>query len=119
MVPINHTGRYAVNIFVDKYWAGDAGRHAGGGGAACCYPGLKNWNQPVTVRWTWGWEEDPKTKAMTKPDESHTVIAHFPAGGPHSDPDMSKDDAYVCVILRDLDAVDLAFSPSASACANK
>jgi hypothetical protein len=119
MVPINHTDRYAVNIVVDKYWAGNVRAQAGGGRITCCYSGQKSWNQPVTVRWTWGWEEDSKTKAVTKPDESHAVVAHFPAGGPHSDPDMSKDDAYVCVILRDLDKVDLAFSPSASACANK
>jgi hypothetical protein len=119
MVPINHTDRYAVNIFVDKYWAGDVSSHAGGGGAACCYPGLKDWSQPVTVRWTWGWEEDPKTKAMTKPDESHTVVVHFPSRGPHNDPDPYKADAYACVIFRDLNTVELAFSPSRSGCADK
>jgi hypothetical protein len=27
--------------FVDKYWAGNVDDHAGGGAAACCYPGLK------------------------------------------------------------------------------
>ncbi|CAM2175780.1 DUF3304 domain-containing protein [Paraburkholderia sacchari] len=119
MVPINHTDRYAVNIFVDKYWAGDVTRHAGGGAAACCYPGLKDWRQPVTIKWTWGWEEDPKTNAVTMPDEPHTVVAYFPSSGPHSDADPMKDDAYVCVILRDLDTAELAFSPSRSGCANK
>jgi hypothetical protein len=119
MVPINHTDRYAVAIFVDKYWAGDVSKRSGGGAANCCYPGLKDWSKPVSVRWIWGWEEDPRTKAVTQPDESHTVVAHFPAGGPHNDREMSKDDAYVCVILRDLDKVDLAFSPSRSGCANK
>ncbi|MFL9913858.1 DUF3304 domain-containing protein [Paraburkholderia fungorum] len=119
MVPINHTDRYAVNIFVDKYWAGDVTRHAGGGAAACCYPGLADWSQPVTVAWIWGWDEDPETKAVTKPDEKHSVTAHFPTGGPHSDPDPNRDDAYVCVILRDLNTAELAFSPSASGCADK
>ncbi|CAM2175784.1 DUF3304 domain-containing protein [Paraburkholderia sacchari] len=119
MVPINHTDRYAVNIFVDKYWAGNVTRHAGGGAAACCYPGLKDWRQPVTIKWTWGWEEDPKTNAVTMPDEPHTVVAHFPSSGPRSDPDPMKDDAYVCVILRDLGTAELAFSPSRSGCANK
>jgi hypothetical protein len=119
MVPINHTDRYAVNIFVDKYWAGGVDDHSGGGAAACCYPGLKDWSQPVTVRWTWGWEEDPKTKAMTKPDESHTVVVHFPSRGPHNDPDPYKADAYACVIFRDLNTVELAFSPSRSGCADK
>lgn len=119
MVPINHTDRYAVHIFVDKYWAGDVTRRAGGGKAACCYPGLKDWRRPVTVRWTWGTEEDPKTKAITMPREPRTVIAHFPASGPHSDPDPGKDDAYVCVILRDLDTAELAFSPTRSGCADK
>jgi len=60
MVPINHTNRYAVEIFVDKYWAGDVTRHSGGGAANCCYPGLKDWSKPVTVKWIWGWEEDPR-----------------------------------------------------------
>ncbi|AXL52466.1 hypothetical protein DSC91_005490 [Paraburkholderia caffeinilytica] len=47
------------------------------------------------------------------------MLAHFPADGPHSDPDPNKDDAYVCVILRDLNTADLAFSPSASGCADR
>jgi hypothetical protein len=119
MVPVNHTDRYAVNIFIDKYWAGDAGRQTGGGKAACCYPGLDDWSQPVKVAWIWGWEEDPKTKAMVEPDEEHSVIAHFPASGPHSDPDLKKDDAYVCAILRDLDTAELAFSPTRKGCFDK
>jgi hypothetical protein len=119
MVPINHADRYAVDIFVDKYWAGNVTRHAGGGAAACCYPGLKDWRQPVIVRWTWGWEEDPKTKAVTMSDEPHKVVTHFPASGPHNDPDPYKADAYVCVILRDLNTAELAFSPNRSGCADK
>jgi hypothetical protein len=119
VVPINHTDRYAVDIVVDKYWAGNASRRADGGAAACCYPGLKDWSQPVTVKWTWGTEEDPKTKAITIPREPHTVVAHFPAVGPHSDPDPYKTDAYLCVILRDLNTAELAFSPSASGCDEK
>ena len=119
MVPINHTDRYAIRIAVDKYWAANVPPHGGGGSAVCCYPGVKDWSRPVTVDWTWDAEEDPKTKVLTKPVEPHTAIAHFPSGGPHSDPDEYKDDAYLCVILRDLDTVELAFSPSAFACADK
>jgi Protein of unknown function (DUF3304) len=119
MVPVNHTDRYAVNIFIDKYWAGDGGRQSGGGKAACCYPGLKDWSKPITVKWTWGTEEDPKTKAITMLREPRSVIANFPASGPHSDPDLKKDDAYVCVILRDLDTAELAFSPTRKGCFDK
>jgi hypothetical protein len=119
MVPINHTDRYAVNIFVDKYWAGDVDDHAGGGSASCCYPGLKDWSKPVTVTWTWGQESDPQTKTVLLKREQREAVVHFPVGGPHSDREMSRDDAYLCVILRDLDKVDLAFSPSRSGCANK
>lgn len=118
MVLINHTDRYAVNIFVGKYWAGNVGAREGGGSAVCCFPGVKDWSRPVDAKWIWGWEEDPKTKAVTKRDESHTAIAHFPSGGPHSDTDEYKDNAYLCVVLRDLDTVDLACSLSRSGCAN-
>ncbi|MCS6520785.1 DUF3304 domain-containing protein, partial [Burkholderia thailandensis] len=113
MVPVNHTDRYAVNIFVEKYWAGDASRRGGGGGAACCFPGMRDWSKPVTVTWEWGYEEDPKTKAVTMPDEKHSVQVNFPSGGPHQDPDWHKTDAYLCVILRDLNTAALAFSPRA------
>lgn len=119
IVPVNHTDRYAMNVSVEKYWAGDVRPHGGGGSAACCFPGVKDWSLPVSVKWRWATEDDPKTKAITKPGESHAVVAHFPSGGPRSDPDMYKDDAYLCVILRDLDTVELAFSPSAFACADK
>jgi|GEM_PF-2224237 len=119
MVPVNHTDRYAVNIFLDKYWAGNADPHEGGGTATCCYPGLKNWSKPVTVHWTWGQESDPQTKTVLLKREQREVAVHFPASGPHHDPDTYKDDSYVCVILRDIDKVDLAFSPSRSGCADK
>ncbi|KAK45085.1 hypothetical protein BG58_21295 [Caballeronia jiangsuensis] len=119
IVPVNHTDRYAMNVSVGKYWAGDVSAHGGGGSAACCFPGVKDWSRAVSVKWTWGTEEDTRTKAVAKPAESHIVTAHFPLGGPHSDTDEYTNDAYLCVILRDLDAVDLAFSPSAFACADK
>jgi hypothetical protein len=119
MVPINHTDRYAVNILVDKYWAGGVDDHAGGGKIICCYPGLKNWGQPVTIRWTWGQESDPKTGVVQKKREQRLAVAHFPANGPRNDPDPYKSDAYACVIFRDLNTVELAFSPSASGCADK
>jgi uncharacterized protein DUF3304 len=119
MVPINHTDRYATSIFIDKHWAGDVDEHAGGGAAACCYPGLADWSRPATVTWTWGQESDPETRVVLKPREQRTVVTHFPADSPHSDPDPSKDDAYVCVILRDLNTAELAFSPSRSGCADR
>ncbi|ATF32623.1 DUF3304 domain-containing protein [Burkholderia thailandensis] len=120
MVPVSHTDRYAVNIFVDKYWAGDADANgSGGGSAACCFPGMKDWSKPVTVTWDWGTEEDPKTKAITMPRERHSVQVNFPPGGPHQDPDWRKSDAYLCVILRDRNTAELAFSPSRSGCVSK
>jgi hypothetical protein len=111
MVPINHTDRGAIDVFVDEHWAGDVDKHQGGGAAACCYPGLNDWRQPVTIRWTWG--------DGSKETERQAVVTHFPASGPHDDPDPLKSDAYVCVILRDLNTAELAFSPSASGCAHK
>jgi hypothetical protein len=120
LVPINHTDRYALNVAADQFWAGDARPHNDGAGAACCYPGLKNWNKPVTVRWTWGRESDPQTKVVLKPREQHSTVVHFPAGGPtRDDNDMSKDEAYLCVILRDIDRAELAFATSRTRCANK
>lgn len=119
MVPINHTDRYAVDISVDRYWTGNVNDHAGGGAAACCYPGLSDWRRPVTIAWTWGTDEDPITKAITNPPQKHSIVTHFPASGPHDDPDPLKSDAYVCVILRDLNTAELAFSPSRSGCVDK
>ncbi|WP_283151241.1 hypothetical protein [Silvimonas soli] len=124
MVPINHYERYAVDILVGKNWAGDAnephedGRPSGGGGAACCYAGYKDWTKPVRVRWKWGSEVDPQTKAVTKEREPHDIWVKLP-GPIHDDPDPSKDEAYLCVILRDRDTVELAYSPVGSGCANK
>ncbi|WP_186157151.1 DUF3304 domain-containing protein [Burkholderia gladioli] len=119
MVPANHADRYAVNIFVDKYWAGDVSAHAGGSKAACCFPDIKSWSEPVTVTWEWGREEDSQTGTVTMPDEKHSVQVNFPAGGPHQDPDWHKADAYLCVILRSRNTADLAFSPSRSGCMSK
>ena len=119
LVPINQTDRYALNVFADKYWAGDPRPHNDGAGAACCYPGLKDWRKPVTVRWTWGTESDPETKTVLKPREQHTTVVHFPRAPYRDDDDMSKDDAYLCVILRDTDRAELAFSTSGTGCAKK
>ncbi|MBU9643139.1 DUF3304 domain-containing protein [Burkholderia gladioli] len=119
MVPANHTDRYTVGIYVDKYWAGGVYPKSGGTAAACCFPGMKDWSKPVTVTWTWGTEEDSKTKAITMPREKHSVEVNFPVNGPHKDPDWHKSDAYLCVILRDLNAAELAFSPTRSGCMSK
>ncbi|WP_186108467.1 DUF3304 domain-containing protein [Burkholderia gladioli] len=119
MVPANHTDRYAVDIFVDKYWAGDVSAQAGGTKAACCFPGRKNWSKPISVTWEWGREEDAETKAITVPAEKHSALVNFPAHGPHQDPNWRKSDAYLCVIFRDLNTVALAFSPSGAECLTK
>ncbi|WP_082743528.1 MULTISPECIES: DUF3304 domain-containing protein [unclassified Burkholderia] len=119
MVPINHSDRYALNIFVDKYWAGVVDSRSGGMNSVCCFPGGGDWSKPVTVTWEWGTEEDPKTKVVTQQREKHSVQIHFPSGGPHQDPDPYKTDAYLCVILRDLNTVILAFASSPPACAAK
>ncbi len=94
MVPANHTDRYAVHIFIDKYWAGDVSAQAGGTKAACCFPGRKNWSNPISVTWEWGREEDAETKAITMPAEKHSAVVNFPAHGPHQDPNWRKSDAY-------------------------
>ncbi|WP_186068789.1 DUF3304 domain-containing protein [Burkholderia gladioli] len=119
MVPANHTDRYTVRIYVDKYWAGGVNPQAGGTKSTCCFPGMKDWSKPVTVTWVWGTEEDPVTKAITMPRERHSVQVNFPAGGPHRDPDWHKSDAYLCVIIRDLNTAELAFSPTGSGCMSK
>ena len=113
MVPINQTDRWAINLAVDRYWMGNGTPHGGGGARACCYPGPKDWSKPVTVHWTWGTELDPKTKAVIKPREPHSMIVHFPPGGP------AKDEGYLCVIVRDRDTAELAFSRAATRCATK
>ncbi|WP_186072769.1 DUF3304 domain-containing protein [Burkholderia gladioli] len=119
MVAANHVDRWAVNIYVDKYWAADVGPKGGGSAATCCFPGMKDWNHPVTVTWYWDVLRDPKTKAIVAPKEKRSVQVSFPASGPHQDPDWHKADAYLCVILRDDDTAALAFSPSRSGCVNK
>ncbi|MGN4193813.1 hypothetical protein [Burkholderia gladioli] len=119
MVPANHVNRWAVDVYVDKYWAGDVSPQGGGAKAACCFPGLKDWSKPATVTWIWDAVEDPKTRAVIIPEEKHGVQVDFPAGGPHQDPDWHKADAYLCVILRDRNTVALAFSPSRSGCMSK
>ncbi|KDB07491.1 Protein of unknown function DUF3304 [Burkholderia sp. lig30] len=114
MVPINYMDRWAINMAVDKYGMGGVDPYNNGGGAAaCCYPGSKDWNKPVTARWTWGTELDPQTKAVLKPREPHSMVVHFPQGGP------AKDDRYLCLILRDRETAELAFATSRTRCATK
>jgi hypothetical protein len=111
MVPINYTDRWAINMAVDRYGVGDINPlNNGGGAAACCYPGPGDWSKPVTIRWEWGTEVDPKTKAVLKPREPRSMVVHFPPGGP------GKDDRYLCVILRDPATAELAFARSRTRC---
>ena len=111
MVPINHIDRVAINLAVDRYGMGDVYPH-GGGARACCYPGPMDWSKPVTVHWEWDTVVDPKTKVVP-PTEPHSMVMHFPPGGP------ARDDRYLCLILRDRDTAELAFSRVALQCATK
>jgi hypothetical protein len=120
LVPVNHSGRDAASVFVDKYWAGPVNAHSGGGGGACCYPGLKDWSKPVTVTVKWGYLREQETEKLTKmPAETRATVVHFPPGGPKRSDDMYKDEAELCVILRDIDKVELAFSIGRASCATK
>ncbi|WLE62857.1 DUF3304 domain-containing protein [Burkholderia plantarii] len=112
MVQVNHTDRGAINLAVDQYGMGDVYPHSGGGAAACCYPSPKDWSKPVTVHWEWDTMFDPKAKVIP-PTEPHSLIVHFPPGGP------AKNDRYLCLILRDRDTAELAFSRAATRCATK
>ncbi|WP_240766240.1 DUF3304 domain-containing protein [Paraburkholderia flava] len=112
MVPIDKTDRGAVNMAVEKYGMGGAYPHSGGGAAACCYPGPRDWSKPVTVHWEWDTVVDLRT-TVAPPTEPHSIVVHFPPGGP------AKDDRYLCLILRDRNTAELAFSRVASHCATK
>ncbi|WP_283151240.1 DUF3304 domain-containing protein [Silvimonas soli] len=124
MVPINHYGRYADSVFVDKYWAGNVTRQhedgtpAGGGKAVCCYQGYKDWSKPVKVRWVWGYERDKQTKQIVRESEWHEAMVKLPSQ-PRSAPDPLDSDAYLCIILRDRDKVELAYSRTSTGCADK
>ncbi|ALK33837.1 DUF3304 domain-containing protein [Burkholderia plantarii] len=112
MVPVNPTDNWAINMAVDRYGMGDSNPHDDGAGAACCYPSPKDWSKPVTVHWEWDTVVTPETK-IVPPTEPHTMLVHFPPGGP------AKNDRYLCLILRDRDTAELAFSRAASRCATK
>jgi hypothetical protein len=112
MVPINHTDRGAVNMAVDRYGMGGAYPHGGGGARACCYPGPTDCSKPVTVHWEWDTVVALGTKVVP-PTEPHSMLVHFPPGGP------AKDDRYLCLILRERETAELAFSRVASHCPTK
>lgn len=128
LVPVNHTDRYAPQIFVDDTWAGNVGRHGGGGGAVCCIAGREDWSRPVLVQWRWGREEDPVTKAVTLAGEDRSAMVAFPRAPkrlnksikePWSSEDYAADEAYLCVIFRTLDKVELSYATRAGACREK
>ena len=128
LVPVNHTDRYAPSVFVDDAWAGNVGPQGGGGGAVCCIAGRADWSKPVLVQWRWEAEEDPVTKAITMPGEDRSAMVSFP-GAPKrlnksikekwSTEDYMADEAYLCVIFRSLDKVELAYSHSGGGCRQK
>ena len=128
LVPVNHTDRYAPNVFVDEAWAGNVGPQGGGGGAVCCIAGRSNWSKPVLIKWRWGAEEDPVTKAITLAGEDHSAMVSFPRAPKRlnksikeawSIEDYMADEAYLCVIFRSLDKVELAYSSSSNGCRQK
>lgn len=128
LVPVNHTDRYAPNIFVDAAWAGNVGPQGGGGGAVCCIAGRSDWSKPVLVKWRWGAEEDPATKTITLAGEDRSAMVSFPRAPkrlnksikePWSTEDYLADEAYLCVIFRSLDKVEFAYSSSGSGCRQK
>jgi hypothetical protein len=128
LVPVNHTDRYAPSVFVEDAWAGNVGPQGGGGGAVCCIAGRKDWSKPVLVKWRWGAEEDPVTKAITLEGEDHSAMVHFPRAPkrlnksikePWSTEDYMADEAYLCVILRSFDKVEFAYSYNRGGCKQK
>lgn len=128
LVPVNHTDRYAPSVFVDDAWAGNVGAQGGGGGAVCCIAGRSDWSKPVLVKWRWGAEEDPVTKAVTLAGEDHTANVAFPRAPkrlkksikePWSTEDYMADEAYLCVIFRKIDKVEFAYSSSGNGCREK
>ena len=128
LVPINHTDRYAPNIVVDDVWAGNVGPQGGGGGATCCLDRRKDWSKPVLVKWRWGAEENPVTKAITVAGEDHSAMVSFPRAPKRlnkpinekwSREDLEADEAYLCVIFRTTDTVEFAYSYNRSDCRNK
>ncbi len=119
MVPVNHTDRYIPSLYLDQYWGANADAHGGGRKGVCCYPGLKDWRKPVNVTWRWGQEEDSVTRAITLAGEDRSAVVNFPPGGPKRSSDTSEDEAYLCVIFRELNKVELAFATKGSACARK
>jgi hypothetical protein len=80
------------------------------------------------VKWRWGAEEDPVTKAISIPGQEHSAMVPFP-GAPKllsksikekwSTEDYMADEAYLCVIFRSLDKVEFAYCYSGSGCRQK
>lgn len=128
LVPVNHTHRYAPNIFVEDAWAGNVDAHGGGGGATCCIAGRKDWSKPALVQWRWGAEDDPATGKITVAGEDRSALVPFPRA-PHrinksikddwSREDFLADEIYLCVIFRTVDTVEFAFSSTRSGCTTK
>ena len=66
----------------------------------------------------WGYERDKQTQQIVRENEWHEAKVQLP-GPLHDDPDPLKADYYLCVILRDRDRADLAYSPSRGGCLDK
>ncbi|MEN6079459.1 DUF3304 domain-containing protein [Chromobacterium piscinae] len=134
IVLVNHTDRYVSQAYVGKYWAANIGKRyedgspRGGNSSVCCYSGVTDWRKPVRVAWTWGREEEPGVAnkngtytpgKMILPDERHEVMAKFPPRFPLDSPDRFKQETALCVIFRDLNTVDLAYSVGGFDCDKK
>lgn len=134
IVLVNHTDRYVSQAYVGKYWAANIGKRyadgspRGGNSSVCCYSGVTDWRKPVRVAWTWGSEGEPSTVNKdgtlklgkeTMPAEQHEVMAKFPPRFPLDSPDRFKQETALCVIFRDLNTVELAYSVGGFDCDKK
>lgn len=59
-----------------------------------------------------GYGSRSDTQGGLKPRGFHSIVAHFLPGS------TAKDDRYLCLILRDRDTAELAFTRTASHCPN-
>ena len=122
MILVNHTNRPISQAFVGTNWAANASAAdadgLGGGKIVCCY-NVTDWRKPVKVMWTFSEIGEPsfynKDGIRTEgkvliPKEDHVLMVNLPPRMPISSDDMFKDEGNLCVIVRDLNTVELQYS---------
>jgi hypothetical protein len=131
LVPINHTERYAPSIGVEDVWAGNVvprSKSRGGGKSTCCLSGRRDWSKPVEVRWRWGAERDPVTRAIVVEGEDRSALVSFPRAPRRLNKSIKEDwsydeymadESFLCIIFRTTDEVEFAFSPTGFGCVHK